>query len=177
MGEDLRLKSRAAVRTPMQWSDGKNGGFSTAKAADLAVPLARGEYGPEHVNAAAARRDPDSLFNFMATLILRYRENAELGWGSFALIDQPEPAVFAHTCNSDGGMLVLLHNLGEDPVKVSAKAGPEDGPAQAFKDAALLDVFDGGSVPLEPDGSFTVELGRYGYRWLRVHRKGDRLAP
>jgi hypothetical protein len=72
---------------------------------------------------------------------------------------------------------VLLHNLGEDPVKVSAKAGPEDGPAQAFKDAALLDVFDGGSVPLEPDGGFTVELGRYGFRWLRVRRKGDRLAP
>ena len=177
MGEDLRLKSRAAVRTPMQWSDGKNGGFSTAKAADLAVPLARGEYGPEHVNAAAARRDPDSLFNFMATLILRYRENAELGWGGFALIDQPEPAVFAHTCSSDGGLLVLLHNLGADPVKVTASAGAPDGPAGAFRDASLLDVFDGGSVPLEPDGGFTVELGRYGFRWLRVHRKGDRLAP
>jgi hypothetical protein len=30
---------------------------------------------------------------------------------------------------------------------------------------------------LEPDGGFTVELGRYGFRWLRVRRKGDRLAP
>jgi trehalose synthase len=177
MGEDLRLKSRAAVRTPMQWSDGKNGGFSTAKAADLAVPLARGEYGPEHVNAAAARRDPGSLFNFMATLILRYRENPELGWGAFAVIDQPEPAVFAHTCVSDGGVLVLLHNLAPDPVTVSARAGAADGPPGAFRGASLLDVFDGGTVPLEPDGGFTVELGRYGFRWLRVHRKGDRLAP
>ena len=113
----------------------------------------------------------------MATLIQRYRENAELGWGGFALIDQPEPAVLAHTCSSDGGMLVLLHNLGEDPVKVSTSAGAGDGAKQAFKDAALLDVFDGGSVPLEPDGGFTVELGRYGYRWLRLYRKGDRLAP
>jgi glycosidase len=177
MGEDLRLKSRAAVRTPMQWSDGRNGGFSTAKAADLAVPMARGEYGPEHVNAASARRDPDSLFNFMTTLILRYRENAELGWGTFALVDQAEPAVFAHTCSSDGGMLVLLHNLAEDPVKISTKADGEDNPGQAFKDAVLLDVFDGGSVPLAPDGGFTVELGRYGFRWLRVYRNGDRLAP
>jgi hypothetical protein len=42
-------------------------------------------------------------------------------------------------------MLVLLHNL--------------DGAKQAFKEAALPDVFDGGSVPLEPDGGFTVELG------------------
>jgi glycosidase len=177
MGEDLRLKSRAAVRTPMQWSDGKNGGFSTAKAADLAVPVARGEYGPEHVNAAAARRDPDSLFNFMATLILRYRENAELGWGDFTLLDQPEPAVLAHTCSSDGGLLLLLHNRGEDPVKVSASAGTGDDAAGAFRGASLLDVFDGGTVPLEPDGGFSVELGRYGFRWLRLHRKGGRPAP
>ncbi|MHC6591815.1 hypothetical protein [Arthrobacter sp. C152] len=41
----------------------------------------------------------------------------------------------------------------------------------------LLDLFDGGNVPLKLDGGFRVELGRYGYRWFRVHRKGDRLAP
>jgi trehalose synthase len=177
MGEDLRQKSRAAVRTPMQWSDAKNGGFSSAKAADLIVPLVRGEYGPENVNAAAAKRDPNSLFNFMATLISRYRESPELGWGAFAIIDQPEPAVFAHTSSSDGGTLVLLHNLGEEPVKVAGRVGPEDGPRQAFKGAILLDLFDGDNVALEPDGGFTVELGRYGYRWFRVHGKGDRLAP
>ncbi|MCD5341158.1 alpha-amylase family protein [Arthrobacter sp. AK04] len=177
MGEDLRQKSRAAVRTPMQWTDGKNGGFSTAKASDLVAPLARGEYSPEHVNAAAAKRDPDSLFNFMVTLIRRYRESAELGWGEFAIIDQPEPAVFAHTCTTEFGALVLLHNFGEDPVKVAGTVAPEDGPRKAYKDAMLLDLFDGDNVPLEPDGGFTVELERYGYRWYRLHRKGDRLAP
>lgn len=177
MGEDLRQKSRAAVRTPMQWNNEKNGGFSTARAADLVAPLVRGEYGPEHVNAAAGKRDPDSLFTFMATLIARYREAPELGWGAFEVIDQPETAVLAHTCSSGGGTLVLLHNFGEDTVKVSGKVGPEDGPAQAFRGAMLLDLFDGDNAALDPDGGFQVELGRYGYRWFRVHRKGDRLAP
>jgi trehalose synthase len=177
MGEDLRQKSRAAVRTPMQWNTEKNGGFSNAKASELVAPLVRGDYGPENVNAAAAKRDPESLFNFMATLIARYREAPELGWGSFAIIDQPEPAVLAHTCSSDGGTLVLLHNFGEEQVLVTGRVGPEDGPRQAYRDAMLLDLFDGGNVPLEPDGGFTVELGRYGFRWFRVHRKGDRLAP
>jgi trehalose synthase len=177
MGEDLRQKSRAAVRTPMQWNTEKNGGFSNAKASELVAPLVRGDYGPENVNAAAAKRDPESLFNFMATLIARYREAPELGWGSFGIIDQPEPAVLAHTCSSHGGTLVLLHNFGEEQVSVSGRVGPEDGPGQAYRDAMLLDLFDGGNAPLEPDGSFTVELGRYGCRWFRVHRKGDRLAP
>jgi len=177
MGEDLRQKSRAAVRTPMQWTDQKNGGFSDAKSSDLVAPLVRGDFGPEKVNAAAAKRDPGSLWNFMATLMQRYRESPELGWGEFAVIDQPEPAVFAHTCSSAGATLVLLHNFSEETVKVSGTIGPEDGAPRAFKGALLLDLFDGGHEELEPDGGFTVELGRYGYRWFRVHKPGDRLAP
>ena len=177
MGEDLRQKSRAAVRTPMQWNSTRNGGFSSAKASDLVVPLARGEYGPANVNASAAKRDPDSLWNFMAKLIQRYRESPELGWGEFAVIDQPEPGVFAHTCTSDGATMVLLHNVGTSTVKVIGKVGPEDAPKRAFRGATLLDVLDGDNVPLEPDGGFSVELGRYGYRWFRVQQPGDRLAP
>jgi glycosidase len=177
MGEDLRQKSRAAVRTPMQWSDQKNGGFSDAKSSDLVAPLVRGDFGPEKVNAAAAKRDPESLWNFMATLMQRYRESPELGWGEFAVIDQPEPAVFAHTCSTAGATLVLLHNFSEETVKVSGNVGPEDTAPRTFKGALLLDLFDGGHEELEPDGGFTVELGRYGYRWFRVHKPGDRLAP
>lgn len=177
MGEDLRQKSRAAVRTPMQWSSEKNGGFSSAKASDLVAPLVRGDYGPEHVNAAAAKRDPDSLFSFMAALISRYRESAELGWGEFNIIDQSEPAVFAHTCESDGGKLVLLHNFGAKKVKVVGSVAAADSPSGSYQGAVLLDLFDGHNVALERDGGFTVELGRYGFRWFRVHRKGDRPAP
>jgi trehalose synthase len=177
MGEDLRQKSRAAVRTPMQWNSTTNGGFSAAKASELVVPLVRGDYGPAKVNAAAAKRDPDSLWNFMAMLIQRYRESPELGWGDFGVIDQPEPAVFAHTCTSDGGTMVLLHNFGTRNVTVTGKVGGEDAPKRAFRGAVLLDVLDGGNVPLEPDGEFKVELGRYGYRWFRVQQPGDRLAP
>lgn len=177
MGEDLRQRSRAAVRTPMQWNSEKNGGFSTAKSSELVAPPVRGEYGPDRVNAAAGKRDPDSLFTFMATLIARYRESPELGWGQFAVIEQDEPSVLAHSLTADGGMLVLLHNFGEAPVKVRGRIGPEDGPRQAYRGAVLLDLLDGGNAPLEPDGSFSVDVGRYGYRWFRVHRKGDRLAP
>ncbi|MFJ5862159.1 alpha-amylase family protein [Pseudarthrobacter sp. NPDC092439] len=177
MGEDLRQKSRAAVRTPMQWTSEKNGGFSTAKASDLVAPLVRGEYGPENVNAAAAKRDPESLFSFMSALISRYRESPELGWGEFSIIDQPEPAVFAHTCTSDGGTLVLLHNFSEKKVKAAGSVAPENSPAGAFRNCQLLDLFDGENAAVEPDGTFSVELGRYGHRWFRLHRKGDRLAP
>lgn len=73
--------------------------------------------------------------------------------------------------------MVLLHNVSDDTVKVTGTARPEDATPRAYKRAVLLDVLDGGNVPLEPDGAFTVELGRYGYRWFRVHHPGDRLVP
>ena len=43
MGENLGAEGRLAVRTPMQWTPGRNGGFSTAPAADLVSPLVRGD--------------------------------------------------------------------------------------------------------------------------------------
>ena len=57
MGEDLALRERDAVRTPMQWSDERNAGFSTRRPA-RAAGRARGPYGYEHVNVEEQRRDP-----------------------------------------------------------------------------------------------------------------------
>ncbi len=56
MGEDLAAEGRLAVRTPMQWADGKNGGFSSAEEADLVARPVQGEYGPDAVNAAGPGR-------------------------------------------------------------------------------------------------------------------------
>ncbi len=64
--------------------------------------------------------------------------------------------------------MVLLHSFGADKVKVTGKVGAGDALKRAYKGAPLLDVLDGG---------FTVELGRYGYRWFRLQYPGDRLAP
>ena len=89
MGEDLGAEGRMAVRTPMQWSDGENGGFSTAPPDRLVGQVVDGGYGPQHVNAAAQMRDPDSLWNFLRTLVLTYRACPELGWGELTVLDQP----------------------------------------------------------------------------------------
>ena len=59
MGEDLSLKERNTVRTPMQWSAEENGGFSTAPPEQQIRPIVHeGGFAYEHVNVAAQRRDP-----------------------------------------------------------------------------------------------------------------------
>ena len=57
MGENLALPEREAVRTPMQWSDERNGGFSLAERLPNPV-ITEGVYGCEQVNVEKQRRDP-----------------------------------------------------------------------------------------------------------------------
>lgn len=168
MGEELAAEGRHAVRTPMQWTDGKNGGFSEAAPSKLASPVVEGAYGPAHVNVAAQRRDPDSLLRFMALLVRRYREAPELGWGDFELLDQPHRAVLAHRLSHDEASTVLVHNLGSDAVTVPLRLPDLD------EEVLLVDQLCDGTMGVDAKGRVELDLEGYGFRWLRVVRPDDR---
>ena len=62
---------RTGSRTPMQWSDGVNAGFSTGRSEDLYLPV---DPSPDAPNVAAQERDPESLLNRLQRLLhLRHR--------------------------------------------------------------------------------------------------------
>jgi trehalose synthase len=164
MGEDLEAEGRMAVRTPMQWSDDPQGGFTTAPPGRLRSRVVPGGYGPEHVNVAEQRRDPGSLWSFVRQLIQTYRSCPELGWGHFRLIDQPHDAVLAHACEKDGGCMVAVHNLSSEPVTVNLKL--------AESRVRLFDVLGEGVHETHDDGRVDVALEGYGYRWVRVREIG-----
>jgi trehalose synthase len=168
MGENLAVEGRMAVRTPMQWSVAENGGFSTAEASALPAPVVEGGYGPEFVNVEAQRRDPDSLLAFVTLLVRRYRECPELGWGEFAVLEQPHRQVMAHTVTWEDACLIALHNLGADPVHVQLSM-PDVAAA-----TRLVDLLEDGATEVGEDGQVEVALEGYGFRWLRVTRPGDR---
>jgi glycosidase len=169
MGESLAAEGRLAVRTPMQWTAGRNGGFSTAAPGKLPGPVVEGGFAPEFVNVADQRRDPDSLLSFMRLLIRRYRECPELGWGSFEVLGQPHPQVLAHLSSWDDGALVALHNLGAEPRTVPLVLADVDG-SHRLED--LLAV--GPATPIGDDGSVELTLEGYGCRWLRIVAEGSR---
>jgi trehalose synthase len=168
MGENLDVPGRMAVRTPMQWSGGVNGGFSSARPSRLCRPVVADGFAPEHVNVADQRRDPDSLLAFMTLLIRRYRDSPELGWASFRVLDQPHPAVLAHVCSWDDGSLVAVHNLGPHACDVPLRL---DGCDSSHR---LEDLLQDGTTRLDDDGRTTVVMEGYGYRWLRVVAEGSR---
>jgi trehalose synthase len=171
MGEDLDAPGRLAVRTPMQWTSGPNGGFSSAPARKLTRPVVGGAYGPEFVNVAEQRRDPDSLLSFVKLLVRRYRESPELGWGTFTVLDQPHASVLAHRSTWEDATMVAVHNFGPEPQKVPVRLeGCGSG-------AVLEDLLTVGTTPVGDDGSVEVALDGYGYRWLRLVPEGSRRLP
>lgn len=168
MGENLAAEGRLAVRTPMQWTPERNGGFSRAAERSLAGPLPTDGYAPEHVNVADQRRNPDSLLAFVRTLAHRYRECPELGWGDWEILDQPHAAVLALRSTWQDASMVTLHNLSPNPAVVPLELGElEEG-------SRLVDLLTDDDCEPEPDGSAEVRLDGYGYRWLRVTQPSSR---
>jgi trehalose synthase len=166
MGEDLEAEGRMAVRTPMQWEPSRNGGFSTAPPRRLVQRVVQGGYGPEHVNVADQKRDPDSLWSFMQRLIRTYRSCPELGWGDFAVIRQPATQVLVHCSTWEGSTVVAAHNLGETATTVTFEL-PEDlaeGPGAPW----LENLLEPGSVVPDEQGSVDLGLDGFGHRWFRL---------
>ena len=168
MGENLDLPDREAVRSPMQWSDQENGGFSGASKRKLVTAVTGGGFGPEYVNVAQQRHAESSLFSFFRALIRTYRNSPEIGWGEFSIVEQPFDAVLAHTMRTETGQLLAVHNLGSEPHTVPVALDDlEPG-------TRVVDLFH--DHILEPDekGRFDVPLDGYGHRWLRVVHPGDK---
>ena len=163
MGENLALAGRDAIRTPMQWSETDNAGFSIAQTQDVVVPVnLTGRFGARRVNVRAQQRDPDSLLRWFQQLIGVLRECPEIGTGDCQVVDVPAPrSVLIHRFDSPDGAILLLHNLADVPVTVDVgkdQAGL-DRPWEVFADSAYQ----------RPTRRLTgIELTGWGYRWFRL---------
>jgi glycosidase len=171
MGEDLAAEGRMSVRTPMQWDAVRNGGFSTAPPRRLVQRVVPDGFGPEHVNVAHQKRDHDSLWHFMRTLIQTYRECPELGWGDFTVLEQPCPQVLAHRCHWDGASVVAVHNLSAHPLTTRVQLHDDD-VAGPDGETLLDDLFAHEAHTADPKGGVELNLAGYGHAWLRVRRDG-----
>ena len=160
MGEDLSLSGRTAVRTPMQWNDGPNGGFSTAEPADLVAPVISDDrFGYERVNAAAQAADEGSLFNWLSDLVAVRSDCGSLGAERCRVLAADDSA-FVHRFDHGTSSLVCVHNLGASPASVDLRRAD-------LPTGSVESVF--GLAEVEDDGdAVSVTLGRYGYAWLRV---------
>jgi maltose alpha-D-glucosyltransferase/alpha-amylase len=130
MGDNIDLPDRDGVRTPMQWDDSANAGFSAVPPDELYAPVIdNAEYGYRRVNAAAQRANPDSLLNRLKGLIAFRKRYPGLATGSLTILDPENRAIFAIVREAAEGVFVIAHNLSATPqettLDLSAYAGGE----------------------------------------------------
>jgi len=169
-GDDLSLFARLSTRTPMQWTAGRNAGFSTAPAERLVRPVVTGgRFGYERVNVESQRGDADSLCSWLQQCARALRECPELGFGDWQVLDSPDaPTVFVHRADWLGRVVVTVHNLAGERAAVRVDLADCAG-------ATMRDVLaDRAYTPVSVDDG-VVDVGPYGYRWLRVLPPDDVL--
>jgi maltose alpha-D-glucosyltransferase / alpha-amylase len=160
MGDNLELEERDAVRTPMQWGDEDQAGFSTAK--DLIHPVIdQGKFGYREVNVEKQRRDENSLLNWTAKMIRIRKECPEIGWGEWEILPTGSPAVLAIRYDWQGTSVVVVHNYSDREEQISIVPGVKRG-----ERLANLLVVD--TSHADDSGAHRISLEPYGYRWYRV---------
>jgi maltose alpha-D-glucosyltransferase/alpha-amylase len=162
MGDNIWLEDRDGVRTPMQWSEAANAGFSTADAVDLYAPLIDDEvYGYRRLNAKAQRGDPGSLLNWMRKAIRVRKAHAALRQGEVRFLEVANRAVLAYL-RSDGEETILVaNNLSDEGQVIELNL-------TRFAGSEPVDLLNGEQGPAVMGEAYRVALPRYGYRWLRL---------
>ncbi|MFE6966614.1 alpha-amylase family protein [Agromyces sp. NPDC057679] len=168
MGENGAQQGRQAVRTPMQWTDERNGGFSRAAPSRLVASPPSDGYSPEHVNVEAQMHDPDSLLSVIRQFATRYRSSPEIGWGELDVLATGQDAVLAHRITADVGRFVAVHNFAPTPTLVPLELG------KVAPDTVLSDLFAADTFPIDERGRIGVHVDAYGYRWFRIVEPDDR---
>ena len=103
--ESIWARGRDNARTPMQWSDGPNAGFTDGTPW---LPV-----NPNHtfINAAAAQADPDSVFHYYRKLIALRKTLPVIREGSFMLLEPESERVFAYTRDFENSHLLVVCNF------------------------------------------------------------------
>ncbi len=119
MGDNVFLRDRDGVRTPMQWSFDRNGGFSRADPAQLYLPpIMDSVYGFEAVNVEAQSRSPSSLLNWMKRLIAARRSRRAFGRGTLRFLYPANRKVIAYLRGYGDEIILCVVNLSRSPQAV-----------------------------------------------------------
>ncbi|MCH8551244.1 MAG: alpha-glucosidase [Natronospirillum sp.] len=112
--DHIRNSARDNARTPMQWDNTANGGFTDGE------PWLPTNPNYKTLNAARQARDPDSILNFYRELIRLRAASPALMHGTYDLVLEDHPQVYAYTRTLDNEQFLVVSNLSGEVADISA---------------------------------------------------------
>ncbi len=164
MGDNIYLGDRDGVRTPMQWSSDRNGGFSRANPQKLYLPtIIDPEYHYEAVNVEAQQSNPASLLWWMKRLLAKRKEHKLFGRGSIEFLTSDNPRVLAFIREYEGESLLVVANLSRFVQCVRLNA-------ERVKGTSPVELFGRMKFPEIGDSPYFLSLGPHDFYWLALDR-------
>jgi len=162
MGDNYFLGDRDGVRTPMQWSADRNGGFSRAIPQQLYLPAIQDPvYGYEAVNVEAQSQSAGSLLNWMKRIIAIRKRHVAFSRGRLDFIYPRNRKVLAYTRSHDDEVLLCVFNVSR-----SAQAVELD--LAEFRGRVPVELESGGAFPPIGDLPYMLTLPPYGSLWFQL---------
>jgi maltose alpha-D-glucosyltransferase / alpha-amylase len=167
MGDNVYLGDRDGVRTPMQWTGDRNGGFSRADFAQLYLPpLMDPVYGFQAVNIEAQLRLPTSLLRWLRRFVELRKEHPVFGLGDYSVLRPENPKIFAHIRSFSEDIVLCVHNLAR-----TAQAVELD--LSAFSGRVPVELFGNTEFPKIGELSYLLTLGPRGFFWFQLRDPAD----
>jgi maltose alpha-D-glucosyltransferase / alpha-amylase len=162
MGDNVYLGDRDGVRTPMQWSPDRNGGFSRADPASLYLPpIMDPVYGFEAVNVEAQSRSPSSLLNWTKRLIAARRSRRALGRGSLKFLYPSNRKVIAYLREWGDEIILCIANLSR-----SAQAVELD--LSEYRGRHVVEVLGRAMFPTVGEYPYMLTLQGHSFFWFEL---------
>jgi maltose alpha-D-glucosyltransferase/alpha-amylase len=170
MGDNIYLGDRNGVRTPMQWTSDRNGGFSRCDPARLYLPMIMDPvYGYEAVNVEAQSRSLASLLSWTKRLIAVRKSSKVFSRGSLSFIRPTNRSVLVYVRQYEDEVLVCVANLSR-----SAQAAEID--MSPWRGRRPLELLGRTSFPVIGESSYLVTLAPYGFFWLQLCELSETAA-
>jgi maltose alpha-D-glucosyltransferase/alpha-amylase len=167
MGDNVYLGDRNGVRTPMQWTSDRNGGFSSCDPERLYLPPVMDPiYGFEAVNVAAQSRSPSSLLNWMKRTIAVCKQHQAFGLGTLRFLYPGNRKVLAYLREHDHDVVLCVANLSR-----SAQAVELD--LSRFKGRVPVELLGRSAFPPIGDLPYLLTLPSYGVFWFILPEQAD----
>src|SRR5712672_2470895 len=172
MGDNIYLGDRNGVRTPMQWTPDRNGGFSRCDPARLFLPTVMDPvYGFEAVNVEAQSRNIASLLSWTKRLITVRKSSKVFGRGSLAFIRTRNRSVLVYTRHHENDVILCVANLSR-----SAQATEID--LSQWRGRIPLEMLGRRNFPPIGDQPYVVTLAPYGFFWFYLcEQAGEIESP
>jgi maltose alpha-D-glucosyltransferase / alpha-amylase len=160
MGDNIFLRDRDGVRTPMQWSFDRNGGFSRADPARLYLPpIMDPVYGFEAVNVEAQSRSPSSLLNWIKRLIAARRSRRAFGRGTLRFLYPSNRKVIAYLRALDDEIILCVANLSRSPQAVELDLSE-------FRGRQPVELLGRSMFPTVGELPYLLTLQPYSFFWF-----------